>query len=162
MEEPERRVKAIVCPQCGAKLTMDETEDRTVCEYCDTVYFNADLLGESDFVRTERMRQKTERERLKKEFAIAEKKEEQAEILQFKRGKLSKVVLVFAALAAVGGIVSFSNGSILSGILLILSAAMFLCSWLTGMHVIDLEIKSAHAVCAVAGFGLFILGFIVV
>ncbi|MBR4727414.1 MAG: hypothetical protein IK080_05930 [Clostridia bacterium] len=158
MEDRKSRVEAIVCPQCGAKLTIDENQNQTICEYCDAVFSNADLLGESDVVRMERMRQKTEQERMKQELTIAEKEEEQAQISQFKKSKLSKVVLVFAVFAVVGCISSFGEGSIVSGFMMIPSAAMFFCSWLSGMHIIDLKIRSAHVICMVAGLVFLLVG----
>jgi DNA-directed RNA polymerase subunit RPC12/RpoP len=39
---------AVTCPNCGAKLEIDEKLEKCICDYCESVVLTDDVLGEDD------------------------------------------------------------------------------------------------------------------
>lgn len=154
---------AVFCSNCGGQLEIDTSKEYTECPYCGTKYSVPDLLGDTEAVRVEKIKsqaykevekgkQQIESERLKQEA----QKNEDASVNAFKKGKLSKVLIITLILSAIFSALAFSNGKIAAGLVGLLMLVLFVISLLIGLHIINSKVKHLHIITTIVAILLFI------
>lgn len=154
---------AVFCSNCGGQLEIDTSKEYTECPYCGTKYSVPDLLGDTEAVRVEKIKsqaykevekgkQQIESERLKQEA----QKNEDASVNAFKKGKLSKVLIITLILSAIFSTLAFSNGKIAAGLVGLLMLVLFVISLLIGLHIINSKVKHLHIITTIVAILLFI------
>ena len=147
---------AVFCSNCGGQLEIDTSKEYTECPYCGTKYSVPDLLGDTEAVRVEKIksqaykevekgRQQIESERLKQE---AQKSEEET-VRKFKKGILSKLLVVFIIFDSLFTVLAFVNGSIASGLVGLLGIALYILSFLLGLRIIRTKAKNLHIITTI-------------
>ena len=154
---------AVFCSNCGGQLEIDTSKEYTECPYCGTKYSVPDLLGDTEAVRVEKIKsqaykevekgkQQIESERLRQEA----QKNEDASVNAFKKGKLSKVLIITLILSAIFSALAFSNGKIAAGLVGLLMLVLFFISFLIGLHIINSKVKHLHIITTIVAILLFI------
>ena len=154
---------AVFCSNCGGQLEIDTSKEYTECPYCGTKYSVPDLLGDTEAVRVEKIKsqaykevekgkQQIESERLRQEA----QKNEDASVNAFKKGKLSKVLIITLILSAIFSALAFSNGKIAAGLVGLLMLVLFFISLLIGLHIINSKVKHLHIITTIVAILLFI------
>ncbi|MBE6985600.1 MAG: hypothetical protein E7434_08360 [Ruminococcaceae bacterium] len=160
MNKKEKFPTAIVCKSCGGHIEMGDLQDVVVCSYCGTAFSSAELLNESDAVRTARIHAQAAKEieatRMKDAAERAQREEKRSATENFKKSKFSKVLIICAVISAFLSIVELSDGFSVSGMIALIQTVLFLISWLMGRGVIKEKIKSMHTLSAVVAFLLII------
>lgn len=162
-----KKAMSVVCSNCGAQITVDSQQETVSCHYCGTSFSVADLLDESDAVRCEKIKAQTykdiemskiqvERERMSQKIDREKIQQEEERINQFKRGKFSKFLLIFAAICMVSCFMAFSKARIMPGIISLVQTVLFVMSWLMGMQIIKEKKRGIHILVAVAALLLII------
>ena len=139
------------CDNCGGELEVNSEQDKIFCQYC-----GAKVLINDDAAELRRVEDvKLQARKKNHEQSIKEKKEldELKALDNFKNGKLSKVLLIFAALC---GIIAFARGLSLAGVIAFIQAVLFTSSWLLGMEIIKYSNKKLYLILALIGFALII------
>lgn len=147
---------AVFCSNCGGQLEIDTSKEYTECPYCGTKYSVSDLLGDTEAVRVEKIKsqaykevekgkQQIESERLKQE---AQKNEEET-VRKFKKGVLSKLLVVFIIIDSLFTVLAFVNGSIASGLVGLLGIALYILSFLLGLRIIKTKAKNLHIITTI-------------
>lgn len=147
---------AVFCSNCGGQLEIDTSKEYTECPYCGTKYSVPDLLGDTEAVRVEKIKsqaykevekgkQQIESERLKQE---AQKNEEEC-VRKFKKGILSKLLVVFIIFDSLFTVLAFVNGSIASGLVGLLGIALYILSFLFGLRIIKTKAKNLHIITTI-------------
>ena len=139
------------CDNCGGELEVNSKQDKIFCQYCGAKIFISDDASELRRVEDVKLQARKKNH----EQTIKEKKElEELKALDnFKKGKLSKVLLIFAAIC---GIIAFTRGLILAGVIAFIQAVLFISSWLLGMEIIKYSNKKLYIILALIGFALII------
>lgn len=139
------------CDNCGGELEVNSEQDKIFCQYCGAKIFISDDASELRRVEDVKLQARKKNH----EQTIKEKKElEELKALDnFKKGKLSKVLLIFAAIC---GIIAFTRGLILAGVIAFIQAVLFISSWLLGMEIIKYSNKKLYIILALIGFALII------
>lgn len=156
MERENVNSSAVCCSNCGGQLEIDTSKENVECPYCGTKYPVADLLGDSDAVRIERIKSQAykdvesgkrqiESERLKQEAVNAE--DDVAR--KFKKGILSKLLVVFIIIDSLFTVLAFVNGSIASGLVGLLGIALYILSFLLGLRIIKTKAKNLHIITTI-------------
>ena len=154
---------AVFCSNCGGQLEIDSSKEYTECPYCGTKYSVSDLLGDTEAVRVEKIKsqaykevekgkQQIESERLRQEAL----KNEEESIRKFKKGALSKVLIVMLILSAIFTALAFSNGKIVAGFVGLLMLVLFVISLFIGLHIIIPKVKNLHIITTIVAMLLFI------
>ena len=147
---------AVFCSNCGGQLEIDTSKEYTECPYCGTKYSVSDLLGDTEAVRVEKIKsqaykevekgkQQIESERLKQE---AQKNEEET-VRKFKKGILSKLLVVFIIFDSLFTVLAFVNGSVASGLVGLLGIALYILSFLLGLRIIKTKAKNLHIITTI-------------
>ena len=150
------------CDNCGATLEVNQDLERIRCSYC-----GAEILIDDEATKLKRVEDvklkarqenhaqdmKERQERHEQDIKEQKEKEEKEEILNFKKGKFSKIILIFAILCLV---ITFVRQFNISSIISIVQAALFLAAWLFGMNIIKEPVKNLHTILAVIGFILIV------
>lgn len=148
------------CKSCNGQLQLNPDAETTVCPYCGTSYITAQLMGESENTRMERIRIRTEKEMQEKHYEqqnkMLEKAEKQEALKTFKKSKFSKTLLVFFVIAVLFAVGCFIGHAIVGGLVAVLMAGLFLTSYLMGMQVIPEKRKNLRILPAIVAFVLFI------
>ena len=140
------------CDNCGGELEVNSEQDKIFCQYCGAKIFISDDASELRRVEDVKLQARKKNH----EQTIKEKKElEELKTLDnFKNGKLSKVLLIFAAIC---GIIAFTSGLSLAGVIAFIQTGLFIGSWLLGMEIIKSQNKKLYLVLALIGFALICL-----
>lgn len=147
---------AVFCSNCGGQLEIDSSKEYTECPYCGTKYSVSDLLGDTEAVRVEKIKsqaykevekgkQQIESERLRQEAL----KNEEEGVRKFKKGALSKLLVVFIIIDSLFTILAFVNGSIASGLVGLLGIALYILSFLFGLRIIKTKAKNLHIITTI-------------
>lgn len=150
------------CENCGATLDVNKNLDKIHCNYC-----GAEILIDDEATELKRLeevklkaRKENHEQSLKErqdihEQKIKEKKEmeELNSVDNFKKGKLSKVLLIFAVIC---GILTFSGGFDFSSVIAFIQTILFIVAWLMGMKIVKEPIKKFHIILGIIGFALII------
>ena len=152
------------CQSCGGVMDADEDEPVLICPFCGS----KELIVESEAVTIERIRSKTFREIAaeknktlkeieKTRFNYEKEKDAQEQAVlrrqQFKKGKLSKIMLVFAIVCALFSLGAFSNYNEIAGFIALIQTAILIVALLMGYGVIKEKSPGYHIVLfAVACF----------
>ena len=165
MNNTKEEVKSVslVCEHCGGTLTIDEGREILACPFCG----NKTLIVENDAVTIEKIRtaanKEIELEKIKsndRHMQMEEdreaKKEKKEQVEKFKKGKLSKFLLIAVIVSAICAFVSFSNGKILAGILLVVEVGCFGVAWAMGMQLIKEKKRYLHVLIAIIGVILIV------
>ena len=142
------------CENCGATLEVNKDLDKIKCNFC-----GAEILIDDEASKLRRVEEvKLEARKQNHEQTLKEKKEldEIEDNDKFKKGKLSKFVIVFAILCILFVMTAFNDGKYGSGIIGIVQIACFSIGWLSGMHIIKEKFKGMHTVFIIIGFALII------
>ncbi|MDD6484240.1 MAG: hypothetical protein PUF72_06680 [Clostridiales bacterium] len=160
MDNEKTKVTSALCTNCGGQLDIDTSQETVECPYCATKYNVSDLLDESDAVRIEKIKQRTQKdveiEKLRHEKEMAQKHEDKANKEAFKKSKFSKVLIVFAIICGLMCAVSFNDKKILSGIIALIQVGLFAAAWLMGMHKVKEPKKGIKSLASILAFLLFI------
>lgn len=162
-----KKEMSVVCSNCGAQLSVDGQQEIVKCRYCGSSFSTADLLDESDAVRIEKIKSQAykdvemgkmqvERERMSQAMETEKMRQEEARLNQFKKGKFSKVLLIFAAICMLSCVTAFSKMRIFPGMIALAQTVLFMMSWLMGMQIIKEKNKGVHILVAVIAFLLII------
>ena len=147
---------AVFCTNCGGQLEIDSSKEYTECPYCGTKYSVSDLLGDTEAVRVEKIKsqaykevekgkQQIESERLRQEAL----KNEEEGVRKFKKGALSKLLVVFIIIDSLFTVLAFANGSIASGLVGLLGIALYILSFLFGLRIIKTKAKNLHIITTI-------------
>lgn len=147
---------AVFCSNCGGQLEIDSSKEYTECPYCGTKYSVSDLLGDTEAVRVEKIKsqaykevekgkQQLESERLRQEAL----KNEEEGVRKFKKGALSKLLVVFIIIDSLFTVLAFANGSIASGLVGLLGIALYILSFLFGLRIIKTKAKNLHIITTI-------------
>lgn len=149
------------CENCGATLDVNKNLEKITCNYC-----GAEILIDDDATKLKRVEEaklkarkdnheqglKERNDLLEQEIKEKKVKEELNSVDNFKKSKLSKVLLVFFAIAI---FFFFIGSGFLVKFLTLLQAGLFISSWLMGMKIIKEPLKGIR-------IGLTILAFILI
>ena len=147
---------AVFCSNCGGQLEIDSSKEYTECPYCGTKYSVSDLLGDTEAVRVEKIKsqaykevekgkQQIESERLRQEAL----KNEEESVRKFKKGALSKLLVVFIIIDSLFTVLAFANGSIASGLVGLLGIVLYILSFLFGLRIIKTKAKNLHIITTI-------------
>lgn len=151
----------LICKNCGGVMELTRERDVTVCPYCGS----REQLVEADSVRIERIRAEAYKNVEMAKIQHARERDamlrEDAERAAFKRGKLSKALLVFAVFCALlflgnidSGFLSFKK--IATGGVLFTQVLCFTFAWIIGMGYIRIPGRGVRNCLAAVAFALFI------
>ena len=145
-------MSAFKCKMCGGTLEINKDYATATCEYCgrqtvltDEMKAYAAKLKTDDEHRQQQKQQAQREEHSRKEQIDAEK---EARANAFRNGKSSKVLLVMMLFTLVGGINLIGDDEFLKGIVVLVSAALYVLSYLLGMQIIPEKRKHLHVLVA--------------
>lgn len=150
------------CEKCGATLEVDTDLEKNYCQYC-----GSELLIDDEATKLKRIedvklkaRKNNHEQSLKERDDLLQQEVKEQEIKadlnateKFKKGKFSKVLLVFFALSVLMFFVG--EGICVKGLILI-QAVCFLVSWLMGMRIIKEPFKGIRIGLAIIAFILIV------
>lgn len=150
------------CENCGATLDVNKNLDKIICNYC-----GAEILIDDEATKVKRVedaklkaRKDNHEQSLKERNDILEQevkekkvKDELNSVENFKKGKFSKVLLVFFAIAV---LFFFAGDGFLVKFLTLVQAGAFICAWLMGMKILKEPFKGLKIILAILGFVLII------
>ena len=150
------------CENCGATLDVNKNLEKITCNYC-----GAEILIDDEATKVKRVedaklkaRKDNHEQSLKERNDILEQevkekkvKEELNSVDNFKKGKFSKVLLVFFAIAV---LFFFIGDGFLVKFLTLVQAGAFICAWLMGMKILKEPFKGLKVILAILGFVLII------
>ncbi|MBR2138331.1 MAG: hypothetical protein IJ966_03420 [Bacilli bacterium] len=150
------------CESCGATLDVNKNLEKITCNYC-----GAEILIDDEATKVKRVedaklkaRKDNHEQSLKERNDILEQevkekkvKEELNSVDNFKKGKFSKVLLVFFAIAV---LFFFIGDGFLVKFLTLVQAGTFICAWLMGMKILKEPFKGLKVILAILGFVLII------
>lgn len=154
---------SLKCEQCNGTLTIDGNKNVLGCPYCG----HQSLIIENDAVTIERIKtsahKEIEMEKIRSNdrlHQMADEKEQRqevkAQVEKFKKGKLSKFLIIVFLLSAVFTYFYFSFGRILAGILSLIQVGCFCSAWCMGMNIIKEKKRYIHIIVAIIGIVLII------
>lgn len=151
---------SVVCSNCGGQIDVNTMDEKVQCPYCGTNYVVSELLNESDEVRIEKIKSNTqkqiEQEKLRHEVEQKKSQEEKEEAEKFKKGKFSKVLILFAIFDVLMCATSFRDGKILAGLLAAIMTAVIIAGYLMKSHTIKEPKKGIGTIIAIVALILFI------
>lgn len=158
---------SLICSSCGGTLSVDENSSVLLCPFCGA----KELLLESETVEIEKIRNAAQKEieieRIKSAERIKLKTEqqklsfeEQKEIEKFKKGKLSKFLIIGLAASLLFAFIFFFNSYMVAGVISIVQALCFALAWMMGMHILKDRSRHLHTILSIIGVLLFIPAFI--
>ncbi len=145
------------CQSCGGVMDADEDEPVLICPFCGS----KELIIESEAVTIERIRSKTFREIAaeknktlkeieKSKFAYEMEKDAQEEAKlrkqQFKKGKLSKIMIALAIICALFSMTAFSEYNPIGGFIALVQAAIIIVALLMGYGIIKEKAPGYHVI----------------
>ena len=150
------------CENCGATLDANKNLEKITCNYC-----GAEILIDDEATKIKRVedaklkaRKDNHEQALKERNDILEQevkekkvKEELNSVENFKKGKFSKVLLVFFAIAV---LFFFVCTGFLTKFLTLIQAIAFISAWLMGMKILKEPFKGLKIILAILGFVLII------
>lgn len=151
------------CKKCGGSMSVSKDGTTLICPYCG----ETELIDESDAVKIQKIkteaykeieskRLKHESERLKHEIDKEERNLEKDEISVFKKGKLSKILIVFFVISLLVTLLELSDGVSISGLISLSQCILYISAWLVGMKIIKTKYKNLHFILALIGCLLII------
>lgn len=151
------------CKKCDGDMTLSKDGKMMICPYCGTT----ELVDESDAVKTERIRQdaykeiesgkrQIESERLKHEIERDRAADDKELLKAFKKGKLSKILVIFAIISFLVAFVSLSGGFSIAGVIALAQGIIYTAAWLIGMQVFKVKFRKLYVLLAIIGFVLII------
>lgn len=160
-KEPIKKI-SLKCEHCNGTLTVDSNKTVLLCPYCG----NKSLIIENDAVKIEKIRASTYREielekiksnnrRQQTAEELAQKQLDKIRIEQFKKGVLSKLLIIGFLISAIFAYLYFINGRILAGTLATIQTGCFIISWSMGMHIIKKK-SEIHILIAILGILLIV------
>ena len=162
----KNNVKQIICANCGGELNIDPSSETAACPYCGSSYDVSDTIGGSDAIKIEKIRSEaykaTENARLNHEKEQNKMFAKNAELMRFRKGKLSKILIIFSVICLLFGVVGIQNGEIPAACVAFGQTALFIVSWLMGMQIIKVKTHRLHNALALVGFLMIILFIIAV
>lgn len=150
------------CENCGAILEVDSDRDFIYCEHCGAKNLiddeatsvkrveNAKLKARKDSHEQEMKERQDKLEQAKKEKEFYENISPGE---KFKKGKISKIVLVFAIISVIS---IFTVDGFLPKFLAVIQSCLLVSGWLIGMEYIKEPFKYAKVLCIVLGFILIV------
>lgn len=160
----KNNITQVICKNCGGELNIDPNSETAVCPYCGSSYDVSDTVGGSDAVKIEKI--KSEAYKAAENARFNHEKEqnkifaENAELMRFRKGKLSKVLIIFSVICLLTGVLGIQNDHIMAALVSFAQTALFIVSWLMGMQIIKVKIHRLHSALALVGF-LMIIPFFV-
>lgn len=156
----EKTKASTVCANCGGQLEIDATQETIECPYCGTDYSVSDLLNDSDAVKIEKIKSKTQKDiemgKLEHEKEKAKIQEEKDSVAAFKKSKFSKFLLICAIVSGLVTIVELSNGISMAGIIALIQTVLYVSSWLMGRGIIKEKKPNLKNILAIISFVLII------
>lgn len=155
-------IKKLKCGNCGANLDVNDSLEKIICNYCGTEILIDDEATKLKRVEDAKLkaRKDNHEQSLKERNDILEQevkekkvKDELNSVDNFKKGKFSKVLLVFFAIAV---LVFFIGDGFLAKILTLVQASAFICAWLMGMKILKEPFKGFKIILAILGFVLIV------
>lgn len=153
-EESSKKTRELKCKGCNGVMEVDFDNGVAICPYCGST----ETISESDSVKIERMRRKSEAERRKHELEAAERQERKEAIGDFKAGELSKVLIGGAVLALLLASANFNYRPFASALMLV-SGAVLAFSWIVGAGHAKKVRQQSYIFFAIAGLVLLIVAF---
>ena len=161
------RKVSLICNTCGGTLSVNEDSAVLLCPFCGA----KELILESESVEIEKIRNAAQKEieieKIKSEERLKLKaqeqklsKEEQKDIEKFKKGKLSKFLIIGLAVSLLFAFIFFFHSYIVAGLIAVAQAVCFSLAWMMGMHIIKDRSRHLHTIFAIVGVLLFIPAFI--
>ena len=150
------------CENCGAKLEVNSELDNIKCSFCGAEIMIDDEASELNRIEDAKLksRKKNHEQDLKERQEKFEQDLKEKEILErmnakeaFKKGKFSKVLLVFFAISV---LLFFAKDGFFAKFLALIQAGLFICSWLMGMEIIKEPKKGLKIILAIAAFVLVV------
>ena len=155
-------IKKLKCGNCGANLDVNDSLEKIICNYCGT-----EIIIDDEAIKLKRVedaklkaRKDNHEQSLKERNDILEQevkekkvKDELNSVEIFKKGKFSKVLLVFFAIAV---LFFFIGDGFLVKFLTLVQAGSFICAWLMGMKILQEQFKGLKIILAILGFVLII------
>lgn len=149
----------VICTCCGGRIDIYENQKIVECSFCKSKFHVSDLLNESDSVRIERIKAQTtkdiETERMKKATEKEQLEEEKNAVKKFKKGKLSKVLIIFAIISGLVTALELSDGFSMAGLISLIQAILYIIAWLMGMGIIKAK-RNFHVLVTVIALVLLI------
>lgn len=156
----EKTKASTVCANCGWQLEIDATQETIECPYCGTDYSVSDLLNDSDAVKIEKIKSKTQKDiemgKLEHEKEKAKIQEEKDSVAAFKKSKFSKFLLICAIISGLVTFVELSNGISMAGIISLIQTVLYASSWLMGRGIIKEKKPNLKNILAIISFVLII------
>ncbi len=157
------RKVSLICSSCGGTLTVNEGSSVLLCPFCGA----KELILQSESIEIEKIRNATRKEieieKIKSEERLKLKaqeqklsKEEQKYIAEFKKGKLSKFLVVGLAVSLLFAFMFFFNMYIVAGVIAVVQAVCFVLAWMMGMRIIKDRSRHLHTILTIVGVLLFI------
>ena len=151
------------CKSCNGVMTIQGDDRILSCPYCGS----RELILESDNVTIQRIKSKTEKEiemerihhqerQQIREIEQQDKAESKAQAEKFKKGKLSKLSVIFFIICLLLTFYCFSTNQILLGIITLTQTVLFALTWLFGMRFIKGSSGNKHTLTAAIAFVLII------
>lgn len=150
------------CENCGATLDANENLEKITCNYCGTEILIDDEATKVKRIEDAKLKARKEnheqllKERndiLEQEIKEKKVKDELNSVENFKKGKFSKVLLVFFALSI---LFFFTGSGFFAKVLTLVQAGTFVGAWLMGMEIIKEPIKGLKIILAILGFVLIL------
>ena len=139
------------CENCGAMLEVNKDLDKINCNFC-----GQEILIDDEASQIRRVEDaKLQARKANHEQTIKEKKdlEDLNAVDNFKKSKLSKVLIIFAFLCL---LFAFTIDFNFATIIAIVQTGLFITSYLMGMQIIKEPFKKFHVILAIIGFILII------
>ena len=131
----------LTCKSCGGTREIDKKNKVIVCPYCGSKeqLIDVDRFGDNEQKNTQK------------------KVPNAADIEKFKKGKLSKIILIFFVIALFFAIIAFASNYRAAGIAAIIQAIVFVLAWLSGMGILKRINQSVYRLFAIVGFVMIIV-----
>jgi len=150
------------CESCGAILDVNKSLEKITCNYC-----GEEILIDDEATKVKRVEEaklkarkdnheqslKERNDNLEQEVKEKKIKDELNSVENFKKGKFSKVLLVFFAIAV---LFFFIGDGFLVKFLTLIQAGAFICAWLMGMKILKEPFKGLKIILAILGFILIV------
>lgn len=162
----EVKMIKLQCQECNGVMDVKEDSNVICCPYCGS----KKLIIDNDPVKIEKIKSETaiEQAKIKKDVELdkhqtyreielkkLEKEKyllEQQEVADFKKGKFSKIILIYC-IACIFGIF-IADGRVVPIIIAIIQAGMLGVAWLIGMRIIKTEKYNIYIPLAIIAFVL--------
>lgn len=150
----------MVCGKCNGTMTVDEKNKTIVCPYCGS----KELILESDAVQVEKTRSEAYKEvelkKLEQTDRVLEEQTKEKKAQEVKKRKLPVVALIFGIISLLFSVVWFLSGNIAPGFVSLIQALLFVFSFISGKDLIGVDFGKVFILAAVAGWVEYIPLFI--